>query len=74
MEFKVAVITLSEFKTKYNKNSPKSTSNGSSYVRLTTQEKEQRSADRQYRANWRSSTKLPTAKSQRKADILNLYY
>mgnify|MGYP001036335473 CR=1 FL=1 len=73
MNFEIEIISTEDYISKYKKTPNIITKRASTYVRLTNEQKEQRRADRAYHNNWKQSIRMPTAKSQRIADLNNRY-
>jgi len=73
MNFEIEIISTEEYTREYNRTPQNITKRTSTYVRLTEEQKAQRRADRAYHRNWKSSIKMPRAKSQRIADLNNRY-
>jgi len=74
MNFEIKIISTEDYVQKYNRLPSKSKVSRNKYVKLTEKEKEQRRADRAYHRNWKDSISMPKAKSQRLADLNNIYY
>jgi len=73
MNFEIEIISTEEYTREYNRTPQNITKRTSTYVRLTEEQKAQRRADRAYHRNWKSSIRMPKAKSQRIADLNNRY-
>ena len=73
MNFEIEIISTENYISQYKKHPSKITKKASTYVRLTEQQKAQKRADRLYHRNWKSSIRMPRAKSQRIADLNNRY-
>jgi len=73
MDFEIEIISTEEYTRQYNKTPNSITKRTSTYVRLTNEQREQRASDRTYHRNWKCSTTMPRAKSQRVADLNNRY-
>tara|TARA_B110000908_G_C10172092_1_gene411372 strand:- start:166 stop:480 length:315 start_codon:yes stop_codon:yes gene_type:complete len=73
MDFEIEIISTEEYTRQYNKIPSKITKRTQPYVRLTHAQREQRIQDISYHRNWKESTSMPRAKSQRVADLNNRY-
>jgi len=73
MNFEIKIISTEEYVRKHKRVPSNSTTNRSSYVKLTEAQKAQRREDRAYHRNWKDSISMPKAKSQRIADLNNRY-
>jgi len=74
MNFEIKIISTQDYVQKYKRLPNESKVSKSKYVKLTEKQKEQKRADRAYHRNWKDSISMPKAKSQRLADLNNIYY